>query len=331
VLRALGLGDLLTAVPALRGLRRAYPGHHIVLATPAALAPLALATGAVDEVLPARGLAPLAAPFRPDVAVNLHGRGPQSHRLLCDARPGELVAFRNDEAGYPGGPPWYPGEYEVARWCRMLAGHGIAADPGDLALASPRTVAPGRVVLHPGAAHPRRRWPAERFAAVARALTAAGEEVVVTGTAGEVELARTVQTAAGLPADAVLAGRTDVTELAGLVAAARLVICGDTGIAHLATAFGAPSVVLFGPVSPLEWGPPPGRPAHVALWRPEAPGVTAPSDAPLTLTEGADPTLCALHIAEVLAAAEGLLGRTDQPVSPSALSPGALSPAVDLR
>ncbi|MBD5655681.1 MAG: glycosyltransferase family 9 protein, partial [Candidatus Eremiobacteraeota bacterium] len=42
-------------------------------------------------------------------------------------------------------------------------------------------------------------------------------------------------------------------------------VCGDTGVAHLASAFGRPSVVLFGPVSPSEWGPP-QRPYHIALW-----------------------------------------------------------------
>src|SRR5262249_6343706 len=45
VLRALGLGDLLTAVPALCALADAFPAHRRVLAAPRALAPLALATG----------------------------------------------------------------------------------------------------------------------------------------------------------------------------------------------------------------------------------------------------------------------------------------------
>lgn len=57
-----------------------------------------------------------------------------------------------------------------------------------------------------------------------------------------------------------------VQELAALVAAAGRVVCADTGVAHLATALRRPSVVLFGPVAPALWGPPPDRPRHVALW-----------------------------------------------------------------
>ena len=53
--------------------------------------------------------------------------------------------------------------------------------------------------------------------------------------------------------------------LAGLVAGAARVACGDTGVSHLATATGTPSVTLFGPVAPAEWGPPPLA-RHVALW-----------------------------------------------------------------
>jgi ADP-heptose:LPS heptosyltransferase len=72
--------------------------------------------------------------------------------------------------------------------------------------------------------------------------------------------------APGLGPQAVLAGRTDLLGLSALVASARLLVGPDTGVAHLATAFGTPSVVLFGPTSPALWGPPADRPQHRALW-----------------------------------------------------------------
>lgn len=268
VLRALGLGDLLTGVPALRALRRGLPGARIALAAPAALGPLARASGAVDDVLPAdRGLASLPDAGPVGTAVNLHGSGPRSHRLLARLSPGRLLAFACPEAGHTGGPAWDPGEHEVARWCRLVSAYGFAADPADLGLPAPaaRSPAPGAVVVHPGAAYPARRWPAERFAAVAAALRGRGERVVVTGGPGEGRLARRVVELAGLDGTADLSGRTGLPELAALVAGARLVVCGDTGVAHLATAYRTPSVLLFGPTPPDRWGPP-DRPEHVVLW-----------------------------------------------------------------
>lgn len=299
-LRALGLGDLLTAVPALRALAAAFPRHRRVLAAPAALAPLAHLTGAVDEVLDTAPLAPIALDVAPDVAVNLHGRGPQSHRVLLATRPRRLIAFAHaDVLECAGGPAWRPDEHEVARWCRLLAGHGIAADPTALAL--PRPPRPpgwppaGATLLHPGAASAARRWPVERWALVARAELRAGRRVVVTGGPGEESLACSVAQQAGLDARAVLCG-LPILGLAALVAAARRVVVGDTGVAHLATAFGTPSVVLFGPTSPAAWGPPASRP-HRVLW---AGRVGDPhGDRP-------DPGLLAITVDEVLAALAAL-------------------------
>jgi ADP-heptose:LPS heptosyltransferase len=65
----------------------------------------------------------------------------------------------------------------------------------------------------------------------------------------------------------VLAGRTDLRELAAAVSAAGRVVCSDTGVAHLATALSTPSVVLFGPVPPAHWGPPAGREHHRVIWK----------------------------------------------------------------
>ncbi|RZQ60223.1 glycosyltransferase family 9 protein [Amycolatopsis suaedae] len=266
-LRALGLGDLLTAVPALRALCRTGP---VTLAAPEPLRPLA---GLIDpglDLLPTARLGDLNWPGPPPrLAVNLHGRGPQSIGDLLAARPGRLLTHRHPAFPGVGGPPWQDGVPEVRRWCRLLEHGGIPADPGDLDLREPTvpSPAPGAAVVHPGAAYPARRWPADRFAAVAGELARRGEHVVITGSAGERELAERVAGAAGLPSSAVLAGRTGLAELAALVAGATLVVCGDTGVGHLATAFGTPSVLLFGPTPPARWGPPPERTRHRVLWK----------------------------------------------------------------
>lgn len=314
VLRALGLGDLATAVPALRGLRTAFPDARIDLAAPAWVAPLAALIDAVDAVID------LPAPFvvpadRPDLAVNLHGRGPQSHDALRRTRPAQLMAFRCPDIGFADGPPWSPigacddgrrhdgehddGEHEVYRWCRMLGWYGIATDPTDLALPRPATPSPvpAATLIHPGAKAPARRWPIGRFARVARALEHDGHHVIVTGSADDLWLAERVASAAGLPEERIVAGRTDVAGLAALVADARLVVSGDTGIAHLATAYAIPSVVLFGPAAPGQWGPPPDRRQHRAIWYGER---SAPA-------AGVHPALLAITVDDVLLAAKHAL------------------------
>lgn len=294
VLRALGVGDLAAAVPALRGLRRTLPGERLALAAPAWLAPLVELIGAIDELVPCAGLDDELPALRPHVAVNLHGKGPQSHQLLRATRPGRLLAFG------PGGPQWNDDEHEVHRWCRMLRWYGMSCDPADLALTLPPSDRPGATIVHPGAKSGRRRWPADRFAETARALREAGHDVVVTGSAAEEPLARRVAELAGLPPAALLAGRTGLRDLAGLVGHARLLVSGDTGIAHLATAFGTPSVVLFGPMPPRLWGPPPDRPQHVAIWH----GRTVePGDVP---GQRPHPALLRVTAGEVVAAADRL-------------------------
>lgn len=270
--RALGLGDLLTAVPALRALRRAHPGHRHVLAAPAWLRPMVDTLDAVHEHLAVGELDVPATSRDVDVAVNLHGSGPESHRVLEGIGAGRRLAFHHRDVPWSSGAPrWDPEEHEVHRWCRMLEEQGIRADPSDLDIAAPRVELPaeliGATVIHPGAKAASRRWPADRFADVAWHEAQQGRRVVVTGSLDELPLARAVAWAAGLGESAVAAGRTDLAGLAAIVAAADRVVCGDTGVAHLATALSTPSVVIFGPTSPAAWGPPAERRSrHRALW-----------------------------------------------------------------
>jgi ADP-heptose:LPS heptosyltransferase len=267
VLRALGLGDLLTAVPALRGLRRAFPAAQITLAAPEALRPLALLIDAVDDVLPTEALGCLAsATERPDLAVNLHGRGPESTADLRRLRPHRLLTHFHPRYPHLGGPPWLPDCHEVDRWCQMLAWFDIACEPEDLRVSTP---APsqhvGAVVIHPGASAMSRRWPVHRYARLAAELGNQGHDVVITGGERERALADFVVTRAHLPESANLAGSLSVSELVALISDARLLVCGDTGVAHIATATGTPSILLFGPTPPAHWGPRTQGPHHV-LW-----------------------------------------------------------------
>ncbi len=315
LLRALGLGDFLTGVPAYRAVRREFPGHRIVLAAPAGLADLVPLTGAIDGLLPTPELEPVAwTGPPPDVAIDLHGRGPASHRLVAALQPDRLITFGGRHGGGFAGPSWRAGEHEVARWCRLCSESGIPADPADLRLTAgpgpalpvpagalpPAPGDPGPTLVHPGAAAPSRRWPPERFAAVARELARLGHQIVVTGSAAERPLARDVARRAGLQPQSVLAGRTSLAALAALTASSRLVVSGDTGLAHLATAYARPSVVLFGPVPPAEWGPP-AHPRHQVLW--------AGNDGYRGDPHGrrTDPALAAIPVSDVLTATERAL------------------------
>ena len=347
VLRALGLGDALTGVAALRGVRRAWPGHRVVLAAPQPIGQWLTDHGVVDAVLPARGLSQLPWPWAGPggaqdapgcLAVNLHGQGPESHRVLQATRPDALVAFASTAAGHVG-PDWDESEHEVLRWCRLVQSMGGHCGPEDLRL-GPTDPLGGRsqvggqaeVIVHPGAAAEARRWPASRWAQVVAALTAQGHRVVLTGSEAERGLCAQVRQEAGR-GDAVrsTAGELGLPTLADLVSTARLLVSGDTGVAHLATAYGTPSVTLFGPTPPALWGPTIDLPRHAVVWHGER---DAPPRDPNA--DRLDPALAQVPVDEVVAACESALTQLPANVSgtttPSwpdrpARRPGAPSPA----
>jgi ADP-heptose:LPS heptosyltransferase len=315
VLRAIGLGDMLTGLPAMAMLRRALPGHRIIGAVPGRYADVLVGAGLLDDVLPTADLGPLSgAPAAPDLAVDLHGNRCPSRDPLRALRPRRLIGFVRPGDDVPPGLEasiWDDDEHEVVRWCRLVDEHlpGVGDPPPVWSvLPPPPPVLPGATVLHPGAAAGSRRWPVDRWVAVARALAAAGHRVVVTGTPGEQELVDSVAGVAG----AETATRLDLDGLFGLVAAARLVLSGDTGVAHVASAFGTPSVVLFGPVSPARWGPP-DRPRHLSLWPVSDPGYRGDPHG-----SDPDPVLLRISVADVLAAVpEALRGAADHAPSPA--------------
>lgn len=158
----------------------------------------------------------------------------------------------------------------LARWEGLLEPYGIEPDRAELTLDVDVGGAPvppdvGDTVVHLGSGSPTRRWPVERWAAVAAALHREGRRVVFTGSSGEGSLVAAAVRRAGLPAGADRSG-TDVLELARTVARAGLVLGVDSGVAHLATVLRRRAVTLFGPTPPAVWGPPPGDDRHRVLW-----------------------------------------------------------------
>lgn len=199
-------------------------------------------------------------------------------------------------------------EAEAALDLARDAGFALpAGDDGALRVCPPPDTAhltgPGPyVVLHPGAAVPARAWSAARAARAAAALSAEGHRVVVTGGRAEKDL--TAEVAGNHALD--LGGATDLHQLAGVLAGARVAVVGNTGPAHLAAAVGTPVASLFAPVVPAErWGPY-GVP-HVLLGDQAAP--CAGTRARRCPAPG-HPCLDGVGDAEVLAAVAALGGLT---------------------
>ena len=132
--------------------------------------------------------------------------------------------------------------------------------------------APGRrpglpvVALEPGGAYGvAKRWPADRYAALAGRLAREGRaDVVLVGTKDMADLHATIVAQAGAGAAVIsAAGATDLPQLAALLARCRLLVTNDTGPMHLAAAVGTPVLALFGSTDPAGCGPMGRAPATV--------------------------------------------------------------------
>lgn len=161
------------------------------------------------------------------------------------------------------------GAHEVEQSLALVATLGYRMPPGDtgtLVLRRPlprwRPFDEPYVVVHPGASVPARAWDAARAGALVTRLAEEGRHVAVTGAADECSLTEAVA-GPGRPEVADLGGATDLASLAGVLEGAAVVVCGNTGPAHLATAAGTPVVSIFAPVVPADRWRPWGVPAIV--------------------------------------------------------------------
>jgi len=287
VFRALQLGDLLCAVPALRALRRAFPDAHVTLVgLPWAASFATRFAHLIDGFLefpgfpglpertpdiaafPAFVAAAQAARF--DAALQLHGRGDLTNPIVALLGARVTAGFRG-EGQWCRDPvlhaPWPAAGHEINRLLVLMdhlgiprAGLGLEFPlaPEEVAAAAAlrhrHGLDAGRYAcVHPGARLHSRRWPPESFASVARTLCQAGLRVVVTGSADEADVAARV--AAGVPGALDLAGATSLGVLGALLHDARVLVCNDTGVSHIAAALGTPSVVVSCGADPWRFAP----------------------------------------------------------------------------
>lgn len=293
VFRALQLGDMLCAVPALRALRAALPRAHIALVgLPWAAAFQTRFARYLDAFIRFPGFPGLPeqdvrlddiAPFiahlhaqRFELALQLHGDGRLSNALARCFGAATYAGFCPPTTAIDAIPahhlpfPTAASEVDALLTLMQRLGAPIAPDAGRLEFpltAVDRTElatlmhtlgedigARPYACIHPGARGRTRRWHARSFAAVADALHAQGLRVVLTGSEGERDLIVAVR--ANMRAPALdLCGRTSLGALAALIADARLLVCNDTGVSHIAAALRTPSVVVVMGSDPTRWAP----------------------------------------------------------------------------
>ncbi len=286
VLRALFLGDFLCAEPALRALKARFPLAELTFIGLPWIEPFLRRYACVDHFLAFPGCEGIEeAPYDPaateaflarardmrfDLAIQMHGSGPASNAFVAGL--GAPVSLGYTPHGQPGpltkSVP-YPGDsvHEVRKWLGLVAHIGATAaarpqlpvtaeeEQDAERLLQPLDRRRPVVAIHPGARDPRRRWPAERFAALAdRLWEAYGCQVVLTGTAEDASLNGAVSGACHAPI-LDLTGKTEIGCLAALLDRVDLLVTNDTGPSHVAWARGVPSVVLFGPTDPARWAP----------------------------------------------------------------------------
>lgn len=283
IVRLGSLGDIVHAMPVAAALRTAFPAARIDWATHPAYVPLVGLVQGVDAAIPVdtrawqpgsrgnlfAGLSSLRQAAY-DIALDLQGLI-KSAVLARAAGAGRTIGFARAHLREPAARFFYdetvdPGDaVHVIQQNLALSTHvGADGQTVRFPLAVPASAAArqaageagagGFALLNPGAAWPNKRWPADRFGALADGLRRQhGLASVVLWGPGEKPLAEAVVAAS--QGAARLAPPTTIADMVAVAGAARLMVSGDTGPLHLAAAVGTPVVALFGPTRTERNGP----------------------------------------------------------------------------
>ncbi len=288
IFRALQLGDLLQAIPAIRAIRAGFPEAEITLiGLPWAKSFIQRFHNYIDRFVEFVGFPGISEveevperiasfiqeqqAYKYDLAIQMHGSGRTSNSFM-------LALGAKVTAGYYSGlsserlalsTPYPNNQPEIYR--NLGLAKLLNCQDDDPRLEFPlydqdRNEAvtflnrlPGLnrplIGLHAGARPSSRRWPAQYFAAVADELTQKfNAHIILTGSTDEKVIVQAVEThMKTLPLN--LAGETSLGGLAALISEMDLFVSNDTGPAHIAIALDTPSITIFGPAEYQRWAP----------------------------------------------------------------------------
>ena len=256
VIKLGALGDFVLAFAPFAAIRAHHPDARITLLTTRPFAELATASPWFDRVITddrprwwnLAALVRLSRALRGfDMVYDLQtsDRSGWYHRL-AGRPPWSGIALG---ASHPHANPNRNAMHTLERQRDQLGMAGIEAFPTpDLAwltAAPPEPLPSPYAVLIPGAAprRPLKRWPVGSFGALAQILTTRGQTPIIIGAAQDAPLAAAIRAVS--PAAIDMTGRTNLRQLAAVLAGARLAVGNDTGPLHLAAATGIPCIALF--------------------------------------------------------------------------------------
>ena len=281
------LGDIVMALPVFAALRAHFAGDVLAAGVPRAFAPLLSAVPAVDQVIPLqrdhwrgwRALDAEAGELRRggfDLAVllpNSFGAAWAARRAGILERWGFAARWRRPllTRAVPRPGRRTPRLHQVSYYQELVRGLGIdPAVPEPRLEAPPHMIARARSLLDaagcdqggpivgiaPGAAYGHaKRWMPDRYGRVADRLSRElGASVVLIGSANDRDEGHAIESSLAAldrvrpgPGAVNLIGRTDLSQLIGVVALCRTFVSSDSGAMHLAAALGVPVTAIFGP------------------------------------------------------------------------------------
>ncbi|QSV44942.1 glycosyltransferase family 9 protein [Geobacter benzoatilyticus] len=263
-----GIGDAVLLIPAVRALRRCFPGVSIDILAERRNAGVFVLCPGISSVRRYDVASEFRAALksRYDLVIDTE----QWHRLSAVAarliRAGARIGFVTNERRrlFTQAIPYEQDDYEADSFMRLLAPLGCGGGRGegqfldvaerDAETAESLLASLKRrvfVTLFPGASIAERCWGGGKFAELATRLQRKEIAVVVVGSAVDSEDAETIERAGALN----LAGKTSLAETAAVLARSSLLVSGDSGILHIAVGLGVPTVSLFGPGREKKWAP----------------------------------------------------------------------------